>query len=73
MPNQNFYTVVDNNLNTDHVYDTIHNIEMNTLNDDQYGNSRLQTNAFYVGTPILGQGHDIDNIPRGNNNKKYEI
>jgi hypothetical protein len=71
MSNSHNQTVFGSNINDDHVYEIIYNIEMDTFNDGQGGNSNSHTNSVYARAPIFGQIDDYDYIHRENNNKKY--
>ena len=66
----NSHNQTDIGSNNDHVYELIFNMEMDTFNDGQGGNSRSHTNPVYARAPILGQRDDYDYIHIENNNKK---
>ena len=69
MSTSNYYTNPDDNMNDDHVYEMVNNIEMNTFNVGQDRNSGYQTNGVYVRAPFLTpQSDDYDYAPRENIN-----
>ncbi len=69
MSTSNHYTNPDDNMNDDHVYEMVNNIEMNTFNVGQDRNSSYHTNGIYARVPFLTrQSDDYDYAPRENIN-----
>jgi hypothetical protein len=71
MSNSHNQTDFGNNINNDHVYEIISNMEMVTFNDGQGGSSRSHANSVYARAPTFGQSDDYVYIHRENNDKKY--